>query len=230
VRLRPEELRAAERAGIRMPVEEKEEPPAPPTPLARRLVRYVVGFGIGVGLGMAPFLGKVPGMEALLQLFPANMHEMLLPLSVFLMGLVAVAVQFYSSESISRQALRRRFSIGLSCLLAGLALFLILYSTFVERFPYRQPNGEVQSTPVILGFSRTAGCRCEPRIVDAKCLEQLTLQPGAIESCWGSRPVRLVRLSFSFSYLLLTGGFAALIGLLLLQEQSRQRGAAKRKR
>lgn len=212
-----------------MSVEKDEEAPAPPTPLARKLVRYVVGFGIGVGLGMAPFLGKVRGVEALLQLFPDNMHAMLLPLSVFLMGLVAAAVQFYSGESISRQALRRRFKLGLISLLAGLALFLILYSTFVERFTYRHRDGKIESIPVILGFSRTPTCLCDPRVSNAKCLEQLTLQTGAIESCWG-RPVRLVQLAFSFSYLLLTGGFAALIGLLLLQEQSRKRGAARRKR
>lgn len=205
--------------------------PVAPTPLARKLVRYVVGFGIGVGLGMAPFLGRVPGLEALLQLFPVNLHRTLIPLSVFLMGLIAVAIQFYSGETPpSRTALRRRFSLALYSLLAGLLLFMILHATFVERVDLRSQEGKLRSTPVIVGLSRVQGCECPPRISDSACLAQLTLEPAAIESCWGSRPLRLIRLALSLAYLLLTGGFAALVGLLLLQEESRRRGTAKAKR
>lgn len=213
-----------------MPVKDREKNPTAPTPLARRLVRYVVGFGIGVGLGMAPFLGRIPGMEALLQLFPVNMHRTLIPLSIFLMGIIAVAVQFYSGETMSRLALRRRFSLALYSLLTGLVLFMVLHATFVERVEFKDEGKKLASTPVIIGLSRVQGCECPPKDSDVACLAKLTLEPAAVESCWGSRPIRLIRLALSMAYLMLTGGFAALVGLLLLQEESRRQEAAKTKR
>ena len=79
---------------------------APPTPLAQRYVRYVVGFGVAVGVGLAPFLGKVPGLDVLARLFPPDLKSTLIPFSAFLMGLIAVAIQYYSAESISRPVLR----------------------------------------------------------------------------------------------------------------------------
>ncbi|HYN20995.1 MAG TPA: hypothetical protein VE078_08545 [Thermoanaerobaculia bacterium] len=210
-----------------MPLKREKKAPELPTPLARRLVRYVVGFGIAVGLGMAPFL-SVPGMGSLLDLFPTDMRRPLIPLSIFLMGIVAVAVQFYAGESTGRAVLRRRFRLALICLVVGLMLFLALYVRFIESYEHRRRDGQMEATPVVIGLSRTAGCGCEENLSNAKCLQQLTLQPGAVESCWGSR--YLIRLSLNLSYLLLTGGFAALIGLLLLQEESRRRGAAKKQR
>src|SRR4051812_25046827 len=71
---------------------------SPPTPLAKRFVRSVLGFGVGVGLGLAPFLGKlgVPGFSALLSLFPEALSAFLIPVSAFLMGMLAAVTQFYS--------------------------------------------------------------------------------------------------------------------------------------
>ncbi|MES1242419.1 MAG: hypothetical protein ABUT39_12430 [Acidobacteriota bacterium] len=206
----------------------KNAPKAPPlpTPISRRLVRYVVGFGIAVGVGMAPFLGRVPGVGSLLELFPPDMRRTLIPLSVFLMGIVAVAVQFYSAEAISRAALRRRFSLALTALLAGLLVLLGLYAVFVETVSVSK--GELMETrAVVTGADpRTPSCGCPQELSNAECVKNLSLNPAAIDSCWG-RSLRLVRFSLSLSYLLLTGGFGALVGLLLLQEESRR---AKEKR
>lgn len=208
----------------------KRDPKAPPlpTPIARRLVRYVVGFGIAVGVGMAPFLGQIPGSGSLLQLFPPNMRGTLIPLSVFLMGIVAVAVQFHSSESINRAVLRRRFSLALIALLFGLFVFLGLYTVFVETVSISK--GEVIETTAVVtgGDARALSCGCARELSNAECVKSLSLDPGAIASCWG-RSLRLVRFSLSLSYLLLTGGFGALVGVLLLQEESR-RAQTKRSR
>ena len=211
-----------------MPVKRDPKAPPLPTPIARRLVRYVVGFGIAVGVGMAPFLGWIPGSGSLLQLFPPNMRGTLIPLSVFLMGIVAVAVQFYSAEAISRAALRRRFSFALAALLCGLFFFLGLYAVFVETVSISK--GDVmKTTAVVTGTDpRTPACECPEKLSDAECITSLSLNPVAIESCWG-RSLRLVRFSLSLSYLLLTGGFGAFVGLLILQEESR-RAKAKRSR
>jgi TRAP-type C4-dicarboxylate transport system permease small subunit len=204
--------------------------PTPP-PLARRWAARVVGFGIAVGIGMAPFLGKVAGVDALLDLFPKNLHGTLLPLSVFLMGIIAVAIQFHSGETIARARLRRRFSFSLSGLLAGLVLFIAFYSLFVKRVPYHPQPGVEESAPVIIAWSRIDTCGCPDGETDLECLRSVSTTPEAIESCWGSRPLQLVRLALSLAYLALTGGFAALVGLLVLQEEiaRRQRPAPRRR-
>jgi hypothetical protein len=197
--------------------------PLAPTRLARRFVRYVLGFAVGVGVGVAPFLGKfpVPGFEALLGLFPETLQRSMIPLSAFLMGLVAVAVQFYSGEALTRPQLRQRFFWSVATLLVGLMLMIVLYTLLVVRVPI---EGGARSVPVVLAWSRSAACiGCPPAMSDGECIVRLSLNPKAIESCWGTRPLALSRLALTLGYLVLTGGFGALIGLLLLQEDLRNR-------
>ena len=100
-----------------------------PSLLAGRYVRYVTGFGVAVGVGMAPFLGKykIALFESLLELFPEDSKRSLIPISAFLMGLVAVAVQFYSGEVILRESIRRRFTFGFAVILLAFVGLVILY-------------------------------------------------------------------------------------------------------
>jgi len=198
---------------------------APPTPLAKRFVRSVLGFGVGIGLGLAPFLGKVAGVDALLRLYPQEMQASLITLSAFLMGVVAAAVQYYSGEGIGRTTLRRWFRLSLIVLLSALLFLIILYTLLIERVSTR-------NTPVVIALSRTASCACPAQWGNVACIEQLSVDPAALESCWGSRPLKVSRLLLSLSYLLVTGGFGVLIGLLLIQEESRRRrsrGTLRRK-
>ncbi len=207
-------------------MEKTDKKPALPTPLARRYVRYVVGFGVAVGIGLAPFLGKVPGLDVLARLFPPDLRSTLIPFSALLMGVIAVAVQYYSTETISRPALRRRFTFSLVALVAGLFFLFILYSLLVVQLPI---DGGRTNLPVIVSLSRTADCPCKSSN-DVECLAEISTSPRAVERCWGSRPLKMSRLALSLSYLLVTGGFGALIGLLLLQEESRRREATEAKR
>jgi len=194
----------------------------PPTPLARRFVRSVLGFGVGIGLGLAPFLGKVVGVDALLHLYPQEMHTSLITLSAFLMGIVAAAIQYYAGEGIGRTTLRRWFRRSLIGLLGALLLLIVLYTQFVEQV-------STSNRPVVIALSRTATCDCPQRIGDVACIEQITVSPGALDSCWGSRPRKMSRLLLMLSYLLVTGGFGALVGLLLIQEEGSKRRKAQEK-
>lgn len=194
----------------------------PPSTLARRYVRYVVGFGIGIGIGLAPFLGKIAGFDALLTIFPRNFRGSLIPVSAFLMGIIAAAVQFYSGESFRRNVLRRRFGISLGLLLSGLLLLFIFYSLFIVPFPV---DGGKTTIPVVIGASRISGpsCRCPPEYGTIACIRELSVDDAAIETCWDAPSIRLRRMLLSLSYLTVTGGFGALIGLLLLQEEARKK-------
>jgi hypothetical protein len=197
-------------------------------PVARRLVLYVGGFSVAAGLGFAPFIGsvKVKGYHSLLELFPWQLQGVLIPLSSFLMGLIAVGVQFEAGERVAAPRIRRRFRAGLGAMCLGFFLFTILYFEFV-----RLPSFGGTSVAVIVSDSRNPGCGCPPGTGDEACIQSLSLATEAIESCWGGPSLRHREIWLGVTYLLLTGGFASLIGLLVLrlgQQERRRSGRAGR--
>jgi hypothetical protein len=192
---------------------------AAPTPKARRFVRLVVGFSVGVGIGMAPFLGKVrvPGFEPLLDLFPEQLRGVFIPLGAFLMGVIAVAVQVLTVPTWKGKELTR-FSVRLMALtVASVVLLAIVYFLVVVRL---QVAG--RDVAVVTGWSRSSSCPCTTPS-DVLCIEELSLRPGAIEACWGTRQVQMSRLALCLLYLSTIGSFAALVGAALAFEQVRQR-------
>jgi heme/copper-type cytochrome/quinol oxidase subunit 4 len=191
-----------------------------PTAHARRFVRYVVGFGVAVGVGLAPFLGKIPGLDALISVFPEELRNSLIPFSAILMGIVALAIQFYSGETLPRAFLRKRFRASLIILLIGLATLITLYSFLIVSYPIL--HGE-KRLPIVISFSRTQTCLCPASFSDLRCLQEITPSPVKIEDCWGSGAIQRSRLLLSFCYLLVTGGFGGLVGLLLLQEDAQKK-------
>jgi hypothetical protein len=191
-----------------------------PTLLARRYVRYVVGFGVAVGLGLTPFIGKIPGLDTVSSMIPDTLQGSFIPIAALAMGLVAVVVQFYSGETIQRAAVRRRFNFSLIFLTAGLVIFLVLYAQLVVPVPIL--NG-ASTTPIVISFSRTNNCGCKTTDEDIDCIKAASFDPAKIERCWGSRPIRWSKLLLRLSYLTVTVGFGALIGLLLLQEEARRK-------
>ena len=205
-----------------------DRPPSPPTPLARQYVRYVLGFTVGVAVGLAPFLGvlDVPLFAPLLSMFPHKLRPTAVPLSSFLMGVVAVGVQFAAGETVSRRWLRRTFARTFVAILAGVVVLTVLYAAVVRTVPTERATGDGKVyVPLVVGLSRPlpapADCLCEPTLSDARCIEVIGFDH--VEACWG-RQVKRAESSLTLAYLFLTGAFGALIGLLLLQE------GAKRKR
>lgn len=193
-----------------------------PTILANRYVRYAVGFGVAVPIGLAPLLGKyrVKGFEPLLSLFPEASKTFLIATSAFLMGIVAVVIQFYAGESIARHEIRKRFKRSTVAILVALFALVTLYSLRVLRV--RDPV-TARYEPVILGWwrvSEEAGCGCTTDD-DLECADGLGYSD--LGSCWPHRGQ--VELSLQLLYLVLTGGLGALIGLVLLQEEARRQAA-----
>jgi hypothetical protein len=211
-----------------------ERSPAPPTPLARRYVRYVLGFGVGVAVGLAPFLDRldVPLFVPLLSVFPDSLRSTAVPLSSFVMGLVAVGIQFAAGERVPRRRIRRWFAIAFVAILAGLVVVAVLYTELVRVIPgVAEVEGErALNVPIVVGFSRPepplAGCGCEQRQDDVECIREIGF--ANVDKCWG-RKVRRSELVLTLSYLFVTGSFGALIGLLLLQEGAPEKGRGRRR-
>jgi hypothetical protein len=191
---------------------------APPTALARRFVRYVVGFGVGVGVATLVFL-----TGGLFKVIPNDLRSIALPTSTLLMGLVAVGVQFYARESILRRTLRRLFTAGVVVLVAGVVLFLCLHLLFVETYEAR--GRDVALTVVLVG-ERLPGCRCKAGASNEDCV--LGIGHDRIDTCWASSKRKTVRILLLLTYLLTTIGFGVLVGFVVVQEEMHR--AARRRR
>lgn len=163
---------------------------------------------------------EVPGFRHLLELLPQHPTDLtdLVPLSAFLMGLVAVAVQFFSGDRPSRRSLRRGFVWGLTAVLAGFLALILLSGLRVVRVDL--PGGG--ALRVLTSWKVRENC-C-PSAEGRACIEGLSLDPAILEECYGRGRLRLMEISLTLSYLVATGGFGALIGLLVLQEEARRKG------
>jgi hypothetical protein len=200
-----------------------------PTALSKRLVRYVLGFGVGISIGLAPYLGllRVPLFAPLLNLIPDSIQNTIIPLSAAFMGTLAVAIQWYANENIVRSSFRRLFRITMWVVVASFILLLVLHTFVVVSVPIL---GGQDSITFVVGFNRPQKPPCTSEVSDSECIKRITLDPSAVASFWGDRQVRLASISLMFSYLAFTGSFGALIGLMLLRDASIQKKVASRKR
>ena len=208
-------------------------PPAgstgPPTALARRWVRYVVGFGVGTAVGLAPYLGvlNVPLFRPLLSLYPVTLQSRLIPLSAALMGIMAVAIQWYGSERLGRRWLRKWFIASLASVLLSLLALLFLRTLFVVDVTIQ---GGAEQVAFVVGVNRLPTCPCV-QASDALCIiETLTLNPAQVESCWGSRAVRMGELLLQLNYLFAVGCFGIVTGLIVLREAMPRKSHSRRTR
>src|SRR5829696_1112803 len=160
------------------------KPILPPTSLSQDFVRKVVGFSVGVGVGMAPFLGaiNIPGFKALYSVLPFQIRFGLIALSAFVMGLIAIAVQFSAAEKLSRPAIRKRFRVGFVAMLIGFVAFVALRSEFTESVERGRSH-----VSVMIGPSRIETCGCPKTLEAPECIKELAFDSAAIASCWGSR-------------------------------------------
>lgn len=193
--------------------------PKLPTSFTGRLVRYVLGFGVGVAVGLSPYLGllHVPFFVPLLNLIPESIQTSVIPLSAALMGTVAAVVQWFEHEGINQVLLRRFFKRILFTITTSFVVLLVVHTMVVVSVPIL---GGRDSVTFIVGFTRPDKPPCTVDVSDSDCIKRITLDTSAIESFWGDRAVRLATLSLSLAYLAFTGSFGALIGLVLLKENS----------
>lgn len=194
----------------------------PPTSLARRFVRYVLGFGVGVGAAVLVFL-----TTGLFQVIPDAVRDVALPTSSLLMGLVAVGVQFYARESIRRRTLRHLFTAGVAILVIGVVLFLSLYVLDVQTV-----NGGDRTFVVVLPGSRLPGCPCSAETSDEDCVLRLGFDGATprTDTCWDRFRIRRVRAELLLTYLLITIGFGVLVGMVVVQEELRRAARRRRKK
>jgi hypothetical protein len=219
-----------------MKIKDVEEVPLS-EPVPRRFVRLILNFFVGLGIGLSPFLGfkNVPFFKSLISVMPFQIAPRLIILSAFLMGIIVTAVQFYSSERISRPALRKRFAIAVITVLVGFVLFCFLRGEFAVDVERGQSEENVTaligSTPFKYDPLDEEGCHCpDPARSPGACIQRLSFNAAAIEKCWDGREIRHRGELLGLAYLILIGGVGVLVGLIILQERARHASRNSRPR
>lgn len=196
------------------------QPIPPPPRLARRLVRYILGFGVSFAIGLAPYLGKlnVPGFTPLLSLMPSTIQGTAIPLSAALMGIVAVAIQWYGGERVTPAWLRKGFKRALIMALLSFLLLTVVHTLVVVRV---EILGGRDSVSFVVGFVRPHKPPCTAEVSDSTCIKLITFDVSEIEAFWGDSQVRVAKIALILSYLLATSSFGLIVGLLLLRDETR---------
>lgn len=194
----------------------------PPPRRIRRLVGYLLGFGVSVGVGLSPYLGesKVPGFTPLLTLIPPTIRDTAIPLSAALMGIVAVVIQWHAADQVTRAWLHETFKRALLLVLASFLVLTIVHILVVVRID--DPAGGPPDTFVI-GFLKPNEDCCPPKTSDIDCVYKATLDQAKVESCWGPKNVRVAKLALILSYLLFMSSFGLIVGLLLIKDETQLR-------
>lgn len=189
----------------------------PPRGPARRWVNLVLGFMVGTAVGLAPFLGTAPVslFRPLLGLFPESMRDTLITVTSFLMGLAAVAVQFYAEGPVRVRTRRRLFKTLLLTTLVVFAALVATYSMAVVRI--RLPDET--SIPFVVGLSGTpTGAKCAKACQGLEpydCITSvLVADEVVVSACYGSE-ARLASVVLQFLYVASMVSFAAIVGVMV---------------
>lgn len=186
---------------------------------------YLLSFGVTLAVGLAPLLGKVhvPGFTAILDVFPKNLSQTLIPFVAFIMALPAVAVQFFEEDVIARTRLNHWFA-SVFALIATLVIGLyIVYALTVTQVNY---EGEHGVAVYVTGSRMKGDCPCathKPPLPITSCIGgPITTNPAQVDSCYEAAEINLRKAILSMMYMLLMLSFGTLIGLLVVKEQQRR--------
>jgi hypothetical protein len=137
-------------------------------------------------------------------------RSLFIPLSTLAGGLAALsAAAFFSG--LAETTRRRRLRAVFAALAAGMTLLLGLYLGFAVRIRYTD-HGHTRSVAFLVGTSRSELCICSPD--DARCIEDMSLDPTQFRSCW--KNLWAVQIALALSYLLTLGSAGAVAGLLMI--------------
>lgn len=199
--------------------------PKPPSTLAVKFVKSLLGFGVWFAIGLAPLLGtkKIPLFSALIDLYPASTRWWLIPVSGLFMGMIGVVVEFESARRRSRRAVTRAFRRALVVFALALVTLIVAYRLTVINVAVTQPDQSTERFAFVTGTlsvpaDKAPTCDCAAGLPAQQCVKGGTTD-DAIEACFGPTRVAVTSIALALLYLIVTGSFAASVGLLLLSQR-----------
>ena len=148
----------------------------------RRFIATFRGTGIAVAIGIAPFLGtvQIPAFKPLAGLLPFQIRGDTVTISIFVMGIIAAAVQFYAAEDLSPERIKKRFGYVLVAMVVGLVFFVVVHDLFTETVTVKAGTFNVLIGPQRLEACACSTCACPPAITsDGDCISRLVLTRAA---------------------------------------------------
>lgn len=193
--------------------------------------RSLLYFGFCSILALAPLLGnkKVPGFSALIEMYPVEVQDWLIPLSGFFLAMIGVIVELASLDIPSKRKLKR-WHIGIvSVFVVSFITLLFVYLWTVVHIdkaitePNKPPDrisiAVITGTSVVPPQRPGSKCGCLAGEPAEECIGDISLNPVNVRRCFGSQRIILATLALSVLYLVLLGSFAAAVGLLFLRKK-----------
>jgi hypothetical protein len=176
-------------------------------------------FGVAVAVGLLPLFGRtrIRGFSSVLDLFPEDLQFTTIPLASLLMGTVALVLRLslFSKPASLRRGSRRWLRRSLTAFVFSFVALVIVYSLFVVRI--RDPYTNSVDA-VVIGVTKMPNAPCVG-LTATEYLGGAGPWPTAVGRCWGDFQPRLVSLMLSLLYMAMMTGFAALVSLLVMQQQ-----------
>jgi hypothetical protein len=187
------------------------------TPAVGRWIRSMLAFGVSVSVGLAPQLGSkiVPHFSPLFDLLPEELRDSLIAVTSALMGLVAIGVQWLSSEEVDRGTRRKILRRCVAASLLGILAFYTLTVLTVIPVKYGDPKNQSTAT-FLIGLIRPHKEPCTDRgMADEACIDKVGLDQSLITGFWGNANVTFSKLSLAATYLTFILGFASAVGIVM---------------
>lgn len=186
-----------------------------PSILSSRWIKLLLGFSVSIAVGLVPYLGKiVPLFTPMLAIIPESVQPLAIPLSAAAMGIVAVLVQWASTEKLQPQELKTWFGRTLALCVVALVGLAAIETAAVVRVDV-PAVGRTVSFAVGPSHPGTPPCAGMGR---ADCIEhQLSLDESRINSYFGEGWVSVTKFVLVIIYTLFMSTFGALVVMLAQQ-------------
>jgi hypothetical protein len=170
---------------------------------------------VSVAVGLVPYLGKiVPLFTPMLAIIPESVQPLAIPLSAAAMGIVAVLVQWGSSQKLQPEELKTWFGRTLVVCVVSLVALAAIETVAVVRIDV-PAVGRTVSFAVGPSHPGTPPCAGMGR---ADCIEhQLSFDESRIDSYFGEGWVSLTKFVLILIYTAFMSTFGALVVMLAQQ-------------
>jgi len=188
----------------------------PLTPVAKKYVGYLLSFAVTLGVSFAPLWGgKVPGFHAILDVYPKSQQKVI-PFASILMSITAVAVQFFRGFARPRHLKGIFIGVFVAFIVLVFACY-IAYDALVIQIEVPAIHG---TAAYLVGSKPLPTCECAKRGLEIRqCIGfAINADPDEVAECFSREEISKRSMILSVLYMLVMWSFAALVGLLILQE------------
>ena len=194
---------------------ERAVPESPPTTaefISKNWIQLVLGFSVSVAVGLVPYLGKFfPSFAPVLVIVPESVQPIAIPLSSAAMGVVAVLVEWRSTQQLQLDELKASFRHTLLLCLVSLFVLAGIETIAVVRVDVPAVSRTVSFA---VGPSHPDAAPCVG-LSRADCIKhQLSLDEARIDSYFGDGWVNVTKFALVIVYTTFMATFGALMVML----------------